>query len=154
MDAKARKTEVNLNTLGAGVILFGAWIFIKFALSMLIYSNEIGELLTDSMMIAANIIIWSTAVIDFIMRLYIGISARSESRGKRKSCFYIVLAGIIVFFELFAVIGEIVLVFFINESLFSYIVTLIIDITSLVIMTELMISAIRIRVMRRKEAAE
>ncbi len=152
MNVKARKMEINLITLGTGVILFSAWLFIKFALSYLIYGSDFDEELDEEMMTAANIFLWITAALSSLIYFYIGQSARSEGKGKRKSGFYLFLTGTVILFGALAILLEIVLLSGNTLELIPMLVTLIIDITSQVILIELMVNAVGIRKLRKKEA--
>lgn len=153
MNAKARKAEVNLKSLGTGVILFGAWTFIKFAVSYLIYGFGNNDLLDDNTTVIFNVIVWSVIAVAFLIRLYIGRSAHSESEGKRKHIFYLILTGSLVFIDILAIIAEFYLMFTEDYGILSMLITILIDVTSVVIMIELMVNAITIRKLRKKEAA-
>ena len=153
MDAKARKRETDLKSLGMGVMLFGAWTFIKLAVTFLMYGIQFDEVLSEEVMTAGRIIIWVILALAFLIRLYIGISARSESDGKRKRAFYLVLAGLVVAVDAAAIVAEIVMLFTGSEGILSMAITVLIDATSTVILIELMVNAIAVRKLRKKEAA-
>ena len=153
MDIRARKAEINLKSLGTGVILFSAWTLLKYVLTVVLYDAQINEALNDEMRIWFRIIFYGLLLIAFLIRFYIGKSARSESEGKRKRAFYIILTGIVLIIDLAAIIFEIIKIFIYPYGILSMIVTTMIDITSLVILTELMVNAIILRKLRKKEAA-
>ena len=158
MSTKIRKTEINLVTLGTGVVLFGAWTFVKVVLSTLLYSDgmfdsmdELGEF-RDIAVIITYILIFLAAVIIFLIHFYVGMSARAEGKGKRKTALYPTVTGIIVFFDLLLLAPEAYLLFTGDNTLTYIIITLIIDVTSMVIHLELLINAIAIRRLKKKEA--
>lgn len=154
MNAKARKMEVNLRTLGTGVILLGAWTFIKFALTFLVYGSEIyGNDVPSAVIAWVTAIVLGIAGIDFLLRLYIGLSARAEGKGKPKRAVYLVLTGILLALEIIAVLADAYLIFSTYEALFTTIITFFIDLTSTILLLELMVNAIGIRRLRREEAA-
>lgn len=153
MNAKARKMEINLRTLGTGVILLGAWTFIKFALTLLMYGPQIGDNeIAPEYVIWINVFIVGFAGIDFLLRLYTGLSARAEGKGKRKTVIYLILTGILIALGIFSVLVDIYYIWIAYDALFTLIITIIIDLTSTIILLELMINAIGIRRLRRKEA--
>ena len=152
MDTKTRKTEIDLVTLGTGMIFFGAWTFIKLILTTLLYDTELFKDLPDVVTAIVYIIIFYIAGIAFLIHFYIGMSARAEGKGKRKTVIYIILTGVIIFLGVPELTAEAYLLFTENHSLLHIIVTLIIEVTSLVITLELFVNAIRLRRLRKKEA--
>ena len=84
-----------------------------------------------------------------MLRCFIGLSARAEGKGKRKSVLYLVFTGIIMLVYSFLIIFEAVYFMVQLKHIFTMIVTLIIDVTSLVFLIELMINSIRIRKLRK-----
>lgn len=150
MDARIRRVKVDLMTIGTGVIAFGAWTFIKCALSVLMIGVKYDETLSDAEITALNIVMWIMMILIFLIHFYIGVCARAESRDKRKTAFYLILTGLVSIFELAMLISEIVLLFTTADNTISLIVTLIIDTTSLVFMAELMINAVRLRRWRKR----
>lgn len=153
MNAKARIMEINLRTLGAGVILLGAWTYIKFALTYLMYDSQ-----KDDYGVPPAFVPWIIAFvlvfagIDFLLRLYIGLSARAEGKGKRKRVFYLIVTGFLLSLEIAAALVDIYFIFFAYDTLFTLIITFIIDLTSMILLLELMINAVGIRRLRRREA--
>ena len=87
--------------------------------------------------------------ISFLIRCYVGFSARSEGKGKHKSVLYLVFAGLITFVYFFVIVCECVYFVVGNERIVTVIVTLIIDVTSLVFLVELMVNSIKIRKLRK-----
>lgn len=135
-----------------GVIAFGAWSLIKFTISFFMYGNDFSENTSMSDKVITIVAVWLAAVLDFLICLYIGSAARSEARGKPKKALYLITAVVIALLELATIAIDVVMLFTITESLLSIIVLLIIDVTSLVIMAELIFNAIGLRRLRRKEA--
>lgn len=152
MNAKIRKKEINLITLGSGVILVGLWIFLKFALTFLILGNEIEEEFPSVVIFWANVILWVAAALILLMSLYIGLSARAEGKGKKKTIVYLILSGVMVCFALIIVIFDGYLLFAPTSDIFNVIVTLIIDATVLVMLVELIVNAVGVRRLRKEEA--
>lgn len=97
--AQIRRLQDTLGIAGSAVIAFGVWslakigMFLSFAdqdmLSLLLGLDK--ELLTIATYVSLVVI----ALIDVGVRIYVGMSARAEARGKKKSSFYLVVAAII-----------------------------------------------------------
>ncbi|MBQ6153406.1 MAG: hypothetical protein IJJ15_06645 [Ruminococcus sp.] len=152
MDVTLRKIEINLRTLGLGVIAFGAWAFVKYILMFFFYGSYVDESLSDNEKLILNIICWIVALLALLIRVYVGVSAQSESKGKRKTGFYIFLTGWLAFLSLSGILLEIFIIIFVSEHLLNLIINMVIDVTSLVIMLELMVNAIRLRKLRKEVA--
>ena len=149
MDAKARRMEINLQTLGTGVIAISIWSLIKFAMSFFVYLSDILKDIPQeySFVIA---ILWGGIILDSLLYIYVGISARSESKGKRKTILYIVLTIILTVIIGITVLGEIASLFYAENGFASIIITIFIDVTSAVIMIDLAVNALGIRKMRKQ----
>lgn len=160
LDRSIRRLESNLYTLGSGVFVFSIWIFVKFFLSVFMSYNSLipeGDDISDSSIIIIMTIVMAilgainTAF--FLLFSYIGLSARSEGTGKKKSPVYIVFSCLLMFFLLVAVSAEMLAMGFIFDDLFSGVTTLIIDGTSFALVFDLTISAIRLRKLKKIMAA-
>lgn len=102
MDKKLRKYENLLVNSGGGVILFAVWGVAKVNLFMGLSSSFLGEVEKaalengvdgDTIMavmgvVAALILLWQLCT-----RLYIGINAIAEGKGKKKGWAYLVMTG-------------------------------------------------------------
>lgn len=102
MDKKLRKHENILVNSGGGVILFAVWGVAKVNLYIGLSSSFLGELKKTAVengmdanfivaimgVIAALILLWQLCT-----RLYIGINAIAEGKGKNKGWAYLVMTG-------------------------------------------------------------
>lgn len=149
MGAKIRRTQDNLYVLGTSVIVFGMWNLLKFTIYFFVSSDEFKKETGDEKFFIAVILLWSMLFISFLLRCFIGFSARAEGKGKRKSVFYLVLAGIIALVYCALIAFETAYFIAEHNNIFTSIVTLIIDVTSLVFLIELMVNSIRIRKLRK-----
>lgn len=149
MEAKIRRTEDNLFVLGTSVIAFGLWNLIKFTVYFFFNSDDLKQAVDEKYFMFSVIVVWVIFFISFLLRCFIGLSARAEGKGKRKSVLYLVFTGIIMLVYSFLIIFEAVYFMVQFEHIFTMIVTLIIDVTSLVFLIELMINSIRIRKLRK-----
>lgn len=154
MNAKTRRMEIDLSTLGTGVILFGLWSFVKFSLTTLLIGVQIDEALSDSQMTVLTIVLWVLSIVDMLIHLYIGLCARADSKGKRRSPFYLILAGILVSIYLLAVILEILSLIFAPSGILTIVISIVIDLTAVIILIEMMVYAKRTRKSRKNALKE
>ena len=84
------------------------------------------------------------------MYLWIGMSARAEGRGKRKSALYLFMVGWIIFVSTIAILLELYSLSKLKDW-FEIIVTLIIDLTRYVFLIELMVYSISLRKLRKEQ---
>ena len=152
MEVQKRKLEVNLSTLGTGVILFGLWTFIKYALSYVLFGTKFDEAVTAEKLLILNIITWGFVVIALLIQCYIGFSARAEGKGKHKGIFYLILTAIELLLSAISVAIEIAVLFTYHSEIFSLIVTLVIDVTSMVFLAEVLIYSVKLRRLRKAQA--
>lgn len=149
MGAKIRRTQDNLYVLGTSVIVFGMWNLLKFAIYFFVSPGEIKKETGDENYFIAVIVLWSMFFVSFLLRCFIGFSARAEGKGKRKSVLYLVLAGIIALVYCTLIAFEAAYFIAEHNHIFTSVVTLIIDVTSLVFLIELMVNSIKIRKLRK-----
>lgn len=153
MDAKIRRLENNMTTIGLGIIVFGFWSFIKFVLTYLMLgAQHYGISETEYSTIAA-IILWTFAALSPLVYLWIGLSARAEGSGKHKSVLYLIALSLIVLFSTLVIILEILSLFFMGDLVYlgEMIVTLIIDMTRMIFLIELMVYSITLRTIRKQQ---
>ena len=172
MDAKIRKQESMLSCSGLGVIIFGIWNIVRAMLmeyldpsGFLNISSMVDEInksvaeealaageianISEAVPIATEGFLFSFIIIflvlDLIIRIYIGLSARSEGSGKlKKRPIYIVLGGLYLIMEVYRntsagykVISGLVGV---DDMFFT-----IVDLTTCIAMVLMVISAIKLR---------
>ncbi len=97
MDAKIRQYQHNLIYSGAATILFGVWGIVKAC--MILFLNESSYDLVESvqglpievMYIIFGIVFFFLFGIAMLFRLYIGISAIQEGRGRKKRRIYVII---------------------------------------------------------------
>ena len=154
MDAKTRKTAINLITLGTGVVFFGIWTLVKSLVSFILLDAELHENLTEEMILFTKIFFWSLIGVSFILNLYVGLSARALGKGKNTSSFFLVVAGIIVFFRSIIAAIELIGAFLDYGDTINLIIAAFIDITTIVFLVELMVYSIRLKKIRKAEPAK
>lgn len=157
MNATVRRLENNLVTLGTGVIAFGIWSVLKIAFELLLGASE----LVDSnvpdeskkYLAIAYIIFWALVLIDLAARIYVGLSARAEGKGKRKSKAYLVCTIVLMLDLLLTAFADLYFYAFSLNNIAAAVVPLLVDGTSFFITLELFIYAVRLRKLRRLEAS-
>lgn len=172
LDAKIRKQESMLSCSGMGVIIFGIWNIIRALLMEYLDPSgflnissiveEVNENIANEALASGEIVDISEAIpmvtegllfsfvmlfllLDLIIRLYIGMSARMEGRGRlKKRPTYIVISGLYLLLEVYRNISAackvITGVVSIDDMFFS-----IADLTTCIAMVLMLISAIKLR---------
>ena len=151
MDVKIRRLESNLSTIGTGIISFGFWGFLKFILSYLFLGAQSVGIDGDEYITVVAIFVWAVAILIPLVYLWIGMSARAEGRGKRKSALYLFMVGWIIFVSTIAILMELYSLSKLKDW-FEIIVTLIIDLTRYVFLIELMVYSISLRKLRKEQS--
>lgn len=151
MDVKIRRLESNLTTIGTGIIAFGFWGFLKFILSYLFLGAQSVGIDDDEYITVVAIFVWAVAILIPLVYLWIGMSARAEGRGKRKSVLYLFMVGWIIFVSTIAILLELYSLSKLKDW-FEIIVTLIIDLTRYVFLIELMVYSISLRKLRKEQS--
>ncbi|MBQ1488864.1 MAG: hypothetical protein IIZ41_08945 [Lachnospiraceae bacterium] len=117
-------------------------------------------ILTDILIIALMVV---ALVVSFLLRFYVGRSACLEAVGKKKRVIYIVFAVLILLFDIFSIYGaarefgnmangtstEDYLAPWMPNFL-DEVAELLLSITSVIIMLEMIVNAIRVKVFRKK----
>ena len=155
MEKELRRKQVTLVTLGTGVILFGVWSVVK---SLLYFrTNLFADLDTQAepellpYMLATVVIVALFVLADLGIRLKIGRRARAEGMGRRQKNGYLILAALIV---LVNITGDLLGVYYIvkngvpEQSGPDYIVSVLVDLSSTILLAELIITVLRVRKLR------
>lgn len=162
---RLRRSQSTLVIVGTGIIIFGAWAALKVYSAILLGTeNTIAEFrvtvidesdpISDSDLLKW-IIIFATiyVLIELSVRVYVGRSAISEGRGTASGRLYLVLTFILILAALAAVLLDVLVVLndIAGKSTEGEVTrqdawtSLVIDLTSLVMMVQMMISAFRVR---------
>ena len=153
MEKKLRRSQVSLVTLGFGVILFGVWSVIK---SLLYFRTGLFDDLDtqvepEQLLFVKLVTVAFVALIVFAdlgFRLKIGLRARTEGMGRRQKSGYLVLAALIVLFNLAV---ELLSISFVvknglsGQSYIEYAVSMLVDLSSTVLLIELIVTVLRVR---------
>ncbi len=161
---KIRKAQNTLIVVGTGIILFSVWTAVKMLGSLFMLRKETVSAIRmmneeETAALSDKAVFYSTlaavAIITLIvvaLRAYVGLSAISEGRGKRRHRFYIPLAVIMIVSGTVSFFTNLMTFFSSAEqngmgalspdTSFS---GLIIELTSMIMLTEMVASACRIR---------
>ena len=148
MGAQIRRLENTLTTIGTGIVAMAIWQTIKIILQLTLLNQlEKNEETTIGVIIAISITVFLG-----LIECYIGFSARSEGKGKKKSGVYLVWTGLYLTAFFAVLVYEIYLIFADYDFTISTIVIVIIDISAFVLNLEMMVSAIKVRRLRKLSA--
>ncbi|MBQ3264154.1 MAG: hypothetical protein IJH07_00110 [Ruminococcus sp.] len=151
MDAKRRRLENNLYTIGTGIIAFGFWSFAKFALNYMLLGSDSYVDPAEEYRTTAIVFIWAFSALSPLVYLWIGLSARAESRGKRKRILYLIMTGIIVAFSVLVIVVDLIALAYSDVGILRVIITMIIDLTRMIFLIELLASSVSLRRLRRRQ---
>ena len=151
MNPAIRRMEINLLTLGTGIIIFGVWSFVRAALTIFVFDNDIATQVTEDIKVITYVLLVVATVLGFLGQLFIGLSARTEAKGKKKkSGFYLVLCCIGVILSFLIIVAEIsTLISQAGTGFVSILAAIIVDATAVVCSIELMINSMRLRRVRK-----
>ena len=155
-ERKLRRYQNLLTVSGQGVILFAFWSILKAVLIIFMNKGDIfdnSSAFSDSVWFKAAVIgVFSfILLVDFLIRLYVGISAGLEGTGRKKGYLYIVIAiltSCTLLLSIYFMLYETITLN--NTSYFQLAVTLILEITSLVVNVELIIAAFTVKKLKKE----
>jgi hypothetical protein len=161
-----RKSQNTLIVVGTGTILFSIWTVVKLLGSLLILKDDlvalVGKaLVKNGIIISDQQVFYVVLVVLLIMmtlflavRAYIGLSAISEGRGLRRRTGHLILAVIMIIINIsvtvinfFSAKSQELLGVISNDTSIS---AHIIELTSILMLGDLVFSAIRIRRVRKR----
>lgn len=156
METELRRRRSELLTLGYGIIAFGLWSVLKTYLytwvDPIIKEIDTEEQYKMAATILAYVMISIILAADFGLRLYVGMSARAEGMGKKKGRAYIVVAALMLFISVMLWLASLGFVqsWAEKEALMDYIVSMVVDLTSIAILARLVYNAVKVRQLRRQ----
>ena len=148
-ERKMRRYRNLLTVSGLGVIIFGLWSVLKTILLLFMKEGILSEIPDDTFVrVMFFLILGGILLVDVLIRLYVGLSARAEGFGKKKGYGYVVIAILMAL----ASLTSLVLIFFdTNEqSLWELIVSVIVEATSLVVTIELLVAAFTVKKLKKE----
>nr|WP_316623417.1 hypothetical protein [uncultured Ruminococcus sp.] len=148
-EIKMRRYQNLLTVSGLGVIIFGLWTALKTILLLFLQEDMVDDL-PDGLFyrVLFFTLIGGVLLIDFLIRLFVGLSARAEGFGKKKGYGYIVVAILIAI----ASLASLVLIFFdtADRSILELIVSFIVEATSMIATVELLVAAFTVKKLKKE----
>ena len=150
--AKKRRLQDTLIIAGDGVIAFSVWSLVKTALFFLLTKDELireAFSIDESLpMTAVCLAVLVLLCIDLIVRAFVGLSARAEGHGKKKSPFYLVVAALAAIANTTAAITT-ALGMAVTLSLLDLVISVVIEITALAALVLVIYSSVSLRRLNR-----
>ena len=148
-ERKMRRYQNLLTVSGLGVIIFGLWSVLKTILLLFMKEGILSEIPDDTFVrVMFFLILGGILLVDVLIRLYVGLSARAEGFGKKKGYGYVVIAILMSL----ASLTSLVLIFFDSneQSIWELIVSVIVEATSLVVTIELLVAAFTVKKLKKE----
>ena len=148
-ERKMRRYQNLLTVSGLGVIIFGLWSVLKTILLLFMKEGILSEIPDDTFVrVMFFLILGGILLIDVLIRLYVGLSARAEGFGKKKGYGYVVIAILMAL----ASLTSLALIFFDSneQSIWELIVSVIVEATSLVVTIELLVAAFTVKKLKKE----
>lgn len=155
MQVELRKLQNNLVVTGSGLIIFGLWSMIK-ALMMFLFLEEFIRLILDSVakekssVFAVYIVLSVLMILIFLIYLYTGLCARSDGFGKKNRYVYIGIAILLAVLQVISIVSSFINISSGEYAILEIIVTLIVDVSLLYLLLDMIISAFRVKIIRKR----
>jgi NADH:ubiquinone oxidoreductase subunit 6 (subunit J) len=155
MKMRLRRNQNYLVMIGTGVIILGFWSVIKTVMFLILEPQDItgfsSTVQVSGMPIHTSYLILVVLLgIELAVRLFVGLSARSEGFGSRQRPVYVVFAILLSLFHLAAIVASIGSGFRFYDNPMDAAVSLLMDLTSLVTLVELVNSVFKVRWLSRE----
>lgn len=167
---RLRRDENTLTVVGSGVILFGVWTVVKMVLHELNRLPEfMAELGADELgfeetgladmgldpKLLATVVAFMVVIIVFLMdlalRVFVGLSAKAEGRGRPQGRLYLILAGLLLVLSGLSFVSYVITYFSHSEYVVDADAAILVELTSFITLLQMIISAVRVRRARRME---
>ena len=167
---RLRKDENTLTVVGSGVILFGVWTVVKMVLQEInrfpefmaeLGADELGfeetglaDLGLDSNLLAMAVaftVVIIVYLMDLGLRVFVGLSARAEGRGRPQGRLYLILAGLLLVLSGLSFVSYVITYFSHSEYVVDADAAILVELTSFITLLQMIISAVRVRRARRME---
>ena len=152
-EVKMRRYQNLLTISGLGVIAFAVWSVMKTIMLFAMRKELLIDVLAASDDMTFKVTLISILVlillVDFLVRLYVGLSARAEGFGKKKGYVYIIFAILLALTSL----GAVVMTFFNispGSSVAELVVSVIVEATSIVVVIELLVASFNVKKLRKE----
>lgn len=158
-ETELRRGQNTLFVLGGGVITFSLWSVVKSIMYFMVdpaKSFPIDNLPQEYRLLALTVIfgiVFLIVGLDVGLRIYVGLSARAEARGKKKSRTYILVAAVMAAGNLLLFLGSLLSAIFgphaAPDHVLDTLVSAIVDVTALITLIELVSTARNVQRLRK-----
>lgn len=149
---RIRRLQDTLIIAGDAVIAFSAWGLVKAALFLMFAdSDRVSRLLSsvdESLLVYVFAFVGILVLIDSAARVFVGISARAEGRGKKKGVFYLVVAVLAAIGNAFSAVATALGPGYALSTL-DMMVTIAVEVTALAALMLVVYSAVRLRTLNK-----
>lgn len=163
MEALLRRHQDTLIIVGRGNLLFGVWGMIRTVMTFILHNPERDKIIAEFQNTPDYDSAWKplyygvfllflllVLAAEMGLRLYICRSAKAEGMGGRKSLWYVILAGFMSVASIVVLGYNLYSGYYQDLDLFDTVITVVIELTSAVMLLELVAASIRVRQLRRK----
>lgn len=166
MERELRKNQNLLVCIGTGVIMFGFWSVIKGVMTIFLQREELIAMLEEVKASLSQeeveffapaftivcIIIGIIVLLDLLMHIFVGLSARKEGlgRGKGRHRAYLVFSVILFLFSTFSMVMQISSMEKSFAGFLDVIVPVIVDVTFMIMLIELIVVGSKVKTLKRK----
>ncbi len=159
MEKKIRKNKKILLNSGIVAIVIGIWDSIKTALfyylspdvmQSIIDESDLEEFDRNFIRTFVIIVLVVSCLIATLLHVMVGIGAMRESRREKGGWFCMILAGVIVAYNIYALLETFVNPQ-VNESLDEYLSFFVLSVTALIAMAEIIISSVRLKIYQHRK---
>jgi len=156
---KLRHYQNTLEVLGRGVLLFALWSVLK--LTMYFFLDEKAIAFYQDQMLETGftrtqyiIIMYIILAIDLVIRFLVSKAAVSEAKGKARGYFYLVVCVGMIGMSVLSIVSIFEGANDIYSDIFTYVVSLIIEITVMAILIGVIVYSILIKRIRKTSGEE
>lgn len=155
MQKELRKNENRLAVSGLAVIAFGLWSIVKSVIRIFVSGRkELDEVFgadnpgVDTLFLYLVLISLAFMLLELGLRIYVGLTARAESRGKKKTVVYLILSVLLAALSVYGIVS--ILQSGYSQSLPDLVISLLVELTSLFATAELFYSAVKVKQLRKQ----
>ena len=155
MEAKIRRLENNLVTIGTGVVILSLWTLFKTILYVIVYWGKIKDLTSTLQPMETALVfgmVFAAVLIEFVLHSFIGLSARKEGEGKKIRPIYLIITEIILLLYAALILIELLPLFRAEYFSLISVVSIVIDVTSCAFLIDMISSSVRLRKLKKQKA--
>ena len=155
MEAKIRRLENTLVTIGTGVVILSLWTLFKTILYVIVYWGKIKDLTSTLQPMETALVfgmVFAAVLIEFVLHSFIGLSARKEGEGKKIRPIYLIITEIILLLYAALILIELLPLFRAEYFSLISVVSIVIDVTSFAFLIDMISSSVRLRKKKKKKA--